>query len=444
MRSYLAIAMAVLISTAGLNAEVHRDRTVVILSLDGVAEYMLEDPQVPMPTLMRMANEGAKAAFMLPINPTITWPNHTSIVTGVLARKHLLLFNGQLEWPTSDGPPHINEKAFEPELVHFPALFDVAHQAGLTTGQVDWPATDGSPNIDWAFGECPDPNNPATKEVIAAGLVDKKFVTGCLSGPQAWRNRLWSDAAVQMIEKHHPNLMLIHLLAPDSVQHMYGSTGFASAYALAFSDDRIRDIVDAIRRAGIEKTTTVFVVSDHGHRDVDKAVHPDFVLRHAGIMTGEGKGTTSPVWIVPDAGAAMVFIPHADGRALMIQRLEALYRATEGIGEIWFGDELVKRGLPSRAESSNAPDMVLIAASGYAFEGNPASTLITPSHQKSTHGFPNSDPKMHAIFVAWGANIRPGSTLPEIRNVDVAPTAAKILGLTLHNVDGRAVDEILR
>lgn len=444
MRPVLPLALFSLYMATALGAQTPKHNTVVIISLDGTAEYMLEDPQVPMPTLMRMAKEGAKAEYMLPINPTITWPNHTSIVTGVRADKHLLLFNGKVEWPTPDGPPRINPKVPEMELVHAPTLYDVAHKAGLTTGQVDWPAADGSPNIDWAFGECPDLDGASAKEVIAAGLAEKKFVTGCLGGPQAWRNRLWSDAAVQMIEKHHPNVMLIHILSPDSIHHMYGTGGFASSYALAFSDDRIREILDAIKRAGIEKTTTVFVVSDHGHRDIEKAVHPDFVLRQAGILTGAGKDAKSQVWIAPDSGVAMVFIPQAENRPALIAKVTALFRGVGGVDQVLSGDELLKAGFPSHSADARAPDIVLGAAAGYAFEGGSDAVLITPSRQKSTHGFMNSDPKMHAIFIAWGAGIKPGVVLPAIRNVDVAPTAAKILGVSLPNVDGRVLTEILR
>ena len=69
---------------------------VVVISLDGFPAYALEDPRLPIPTLRKLAGEGAAATAMQPINPTVTWPNHTTMVTGVDAAHHQVLFNGLL------------------------------------------------------------------------------------------------------------------------------------------------------------------------------------------------------------------------------------------------------------------------------------------------------------------------------------------------------------
>ena len=68
----------------------------VVISLDGFPAYALNDPRLPIPTLRKLAREGAAAAAMQPINPTVTWPNHTTMVTGVDASRHQVLFNGLL------------------------------------------------------------------------------------------------------------------------------------------------------------------------------------------------------------------------------------------------------------------------------------------------------------------------------------------------------------
>src|ERR1700760_4759988 len=60
-----------------------KDRVVVVISLDGFPAYALKDPRLPIRTLRKLASEGAVAESMQPINPTVTWPNHTAIVTGV-------------------------------------------------------------------------------------------------------------------------------------------------------------------------------------------------------------------------------------------------------------------------------------------------------------------------------------------------------------------------
>jgi predicted AlkP superfamily pyrophosphatase or phosphodiesterase len=63
---------------------------------------------------------------------------------------------------------------------------------------------------------------------------------------------------------------------------------------------------------------------------------------------------------------------------------------------------------------------------------------------RGTHGNHPNNPLLDATFVAWGAAIKPGTKLPRIRNVDVAPTMAAVLGLKMENVEGRVLQEILK
>jgi hypothetical protein len=50
---------------------------------------------------------------------------------------------------------------------------------------------------------------------------------------------------------------------------------------------------------------------------------------------------------------------------------------------------------------------------------------------------------MRAIFIAAGKGIRKGVKLGVVRNLDLAPTAARLLGLELKDVEGRVLEEIL-
>src|SRR6185295_12310890 len=80
-----------------------QQRMVVVISLDGFPAYALEDAKLPIPTLRRLSREGVTARMNI-INPTVTWPNHTTMVTGVKADEHGLLVNGSL-LPTGTWPP---------------------------------------------------------------------------------------------------------------------------------------------------------------------------------------------------------------------------------------------------------------------------------------------------------------------------------------------------
>jgi predicted AlkP superfamily pyrophosphatase or phosphodiesterase len=89
---------------------------------------------------------------------------------------------------------------------------------------------------------------------------------------------------------------------------------------------------------------------------------------------------------------------------------------------------------------------VAAAADGYSFSGAMSGETVMDVPAGATpgaHGYLNSDDEMRGVFVASGAGIKPGAKLGQIRTVDVAPTIAKLIGLELRNVDGRALNEIL-
>ena len=69
------------------------DRIVVLMSVDGLANFYMDDPAAEIPTIRKLAAEGAKAAGMRASDPTVTWPNHTTLVTGVSPAKHGVVGN---------------------------------------------------------------------------------------------------------------------------------------------------------------------------------------------------------------------------------------------------------------------------------------------------------------------------------------------------------------
>src|SRR4029077_17064198 len=120
-----------------LQGQAKRERIVVVISLDGLPAYALQDARLPIPTLRKLAREGAVADSMQPVNPTVTWPNHTAIVTGVDTSEHQVLFNGILTRPATNARREIEPWRDKDVLVHSPTIYDAAHDAGLTTAQVD-------------------------------------------------------------------------------------------------------------------------------------------------------------------------------------------------------------------------------------------------------------------------------------------------------------------
>jgi predicted AlkP superfamily pyrophosphatase or phosphodiesterase len=412
---------------------------VVVISLDAFGAASLHDPELPAPTLHKLMKMGAYATSMQPINPTVTWPNHTAMVTGDNASLHHVLVNGLIINQRTGTPPRVDANAPKSQLVAVPTVYDAARKAGLTTAEVDWVAINDAKNINWRFSERPNPDGPIEHDLIEQGVVSHDELAHFGKPSQAWRDRIYTRAAIDIIEKHHPDLMLLHLLALDGIEHKTGFGNDAGRNTIAFLDDRVKDVIDAVRAAGDLDRTTFLIVSDHGQQSVHKHLHPNVLLKQAGI---QGGAASNPTFCMPDGGFALVFQQQATDASR--KKLKALFEGKPGIRAALTPAEAAKEGWPTPAQTDQAPDLLLYAADGYAFTGGDTGDYVTDTKEVGSHGYPNSVPLMQAIFIAEGAGIQRKGEIPSFPNVDIAPTIAHLLHISLGHVEGKPLMEILK
>jgi len=427
-----------------LHAEANKHRTVVVISLDGFPAYALDDPRLPTPTLRKLAREGVAATSMRPVNPTVTWPNHTAIVTGVDASEHHVLFNGLLTRPDGGGRPSIEPWREKETMVHAPTIYDLAHEAGLTTAQVDWVAIYRAKTITWQFPELPDPNGVIERELIADGTVTAEQLRTFEDSSQAWQDEIWTAAAEEILEKHKPNLLLFHLLTLDDTNHEYGPMSPASFTAMAFLDAKVKQILDVLQRTGLSRNATLIVVSDHGFRNFKHKIHPNVLLRKKGLLS-EGPGQPKgDAWVLSEGGTAAVYVTNPDRKASVVAELRDILTGAEGIDHVYGVEDFPKLGYPLPTVTVQAPDLVLAAVPDYMFSNESDGEFVTEVAAGGTHGYINTDPKMQAIFIAWGAGIPAGVRINSISNLDVAPTIAALFGLQMRQAKGHAIPGIVR
>jgi predicted AlkP superfamily pyrophosphatase or phosphodiesterase len=406
---------------------------VVLITIDGFPARALKDPRLPMPTLRMMEANGAHADGMQPINPTVTWPNHTTLITGVNASEHHVMANGLITLPLDGGAPQVKPWVPREELVHGRTLYDAAADRGMTTGQVDWVAIYGAKNVRWQFGERPDTASPIAKDLIAQNTLtqDEVATFGEKSSP-AWRDEIWTDAAIDILTKHTPNLLLFHLLQTDTLQHEYGPLTPAAYAAYAYADHCIARVVEAARAAGILNRTTFILASDHGFASYTHIIRANVGLLQQGLLKMQDGSYKGKVWVQPEGGEASLFIRDDSQRAALVPKLKAYFEGVPGVAGVYTNKEAQEFGIPSLASTDQAPDLYLAAKSSYAFAGGidgPIVQDVTPA--RGAHGYLNTNQDMEALFITWGANIRHGVDLGSITNLSVAPTIAKILGLSL-------------
>jgi predicted AlkP superfamily pyrophosphatase or phosphodiesterase len=252
MTILVATMMAATLPAERLSAEPQRDRCVILVSVDGLANFYLDDPRSDMPTIRKLAREGARArGGMVCSFPTVTWPNHTTLATGATPARHGVIGNSYLDRATGKPVSLLPDPLFDKDqIVKVPTVYDAVHEAGLKTAGIIWPASRNARTFNWTvpdmFGDDAWPRFGTQSwlaELRVAGLPIERqgpWVREKSGGVQ--RDWLYVRMARQLLEKHDPNLILIHLVEPDHVQHAHGPRSPEAFWCVSYADDRVRDL----------------------------------------------------------------------------------------------------------------------------------------------------------------------------------------------------------
>ncbi len=426
-------------------AEASTNDCVILLTIDGLAAFYLKDSRASLPTLRKLAMEGACAEGLLVSNPTTTWPNHTTLITGVGPEKHSVLFNGIL---TRGGPGEsvrIEADRNQSELIAVPTIYERLHQAGYRTAAINWPCTRGAAALDDNFPDAPDGIQQATPrlraELLRDGILENhenpKFVKKGVTGP----DQAWTQAAIHLLKARPPNLLLLHLLATDIAQHRNGPQSDAAYAALAAADERVAEVVRAITAAGMLPRTTLLIASDHGFVRPYNLIRPNVVLRKAGLFR---PGPRRRAQTVSEGGTAFVYLTQpTTAKDDELKVIELLSR-TEGIAEILKPERYPALHLPIPAANPQSGDLLLVAKEGYTFSDEffDDDAIAPIPISLGSHGYLSSDPRMNGILVAWGRGIRSGAKLGVMDNRDLTPTIAALLGERMPSAQGRVLEQM--
>jgi predicted AlkP superfamily pyrophosphatase or phosphodiesterase len=428
---------------------------VILVSVDGLAGFYLDDPAADLPTLRRLAAKGARAEGLVCSFPTVTWPNHTTLVTGVTPTRHGVIGNGYIDRKSGQRVALIPDPLFDKDqIVKTPTVYDAAHRAGLDTAAIIWPATRNARTLNWTVPDMFEADSWerfGTRHWLAELRrqhipVDQygQWVKESSGGVQ--RDWLYARMAAQLLKTHAPNLLLIHFVEPDHVQHRVGPRTPDAYWSASFADDRIRDLVEAVEASPKKDKTTIFVCSDHGFFPIDKEIRVNLLLKQLGLLTVEGsKITKRSAYAIAEGGACQIAILNPAVSTETRKKLSDELAKLEGVDRVIGADEFATVGQPTPQQDPNAPDIWVAAKSGYSFgDGFSGEEVVTArSTRGGTHGYLPDQPDMLGTFVAAGPAIRPRTRLGKISNLDVAPTIARILRIDLPNTDGKPLDEII-
>jgi len=405
-----------------------QERHVLVISVDGLGARLYDRlaAKIHISNLPRLRREGSYAEGVLGVYPTLTYPSHTTIITGRMPAEHGIYSNLSSREPGKN----LRDWFWFTKAIKVPTLWDEARAHRLTVGAVFWPVTAGAP-IEWDVPEIWDPHGAsqvdpayvakfATPGILFEALLE---IGPPLPGQEldVTRTRL----AAFILKKHKPNLFLVHLCDLDGAEHEFGPDSPQAADTLEKIDGHLGELLAANRAAGLADSTDVFIVSDHGFLPVKTEINPNLLLVKAGLLTADERGnvTGGKIATVANDGSFFIYWPSSENlRSAVSQALKPLREQ----GVLW---AVLDRAALRDLGADPAAQMALEAPSGYAFSSNAAGGLLSSAGTPGTHGYLPFRPELESSFVAWGPDIRPGVDLHTIRMTEIAPTILKAMGI---------------
>jgi predicted AlkP superfamily pyrophosphatase or phosphodiesterase len=427
---YLVVPSLATAQDAGHNAAGSTQRHVVVISVDGMqgSSYAPAPMGLHLPNIARLMKEGSYASGVEGVYPTLTYPSHTTIVTGRTPAEHGIYTNLSSRQAGKD--PH--DWFWFAKSIKAVTLWDEARRARLSTAAVSWPVTAGAA-IDWNVPEIWDPRKGEVVDLLyLARYMNPLFSMEVLRAMGIPRGRGGEgDAprvrlAAYLLKKHKPNLLLVHLAMLDTTEHLHGPDSPGARQVLERMDTHIGELLAALREAGLEGSTDVFVVSDHGFLMIEREVAPNVLLVKAGLLTANAKGevTGGKLDTISNGGSFFIYWPpQEDLRAQVDAALKPLHQ--EGL--VWA--VIDRNGLRDLGADPEA-QMALEAPEETSFSENGRGELVTKlGRAAGTHGFLPFRDGLEASFIAWGPEIKSGVDLHRIRMTAVGPTILKALGI---------------
>ncbi|MFC5374443.1 ectonucleotide pyrophosphatase/phosphodiesterase [Brevundimonas faecalis] len=367
---------------------------VMLVSIDGFRADYLDRGTTP--NLSRLAAEGATGPIR-PSFPSVTFPNHYTLVTGLHPDHHGIVGNTMVDAELGrfslGNQQAVTDRRWwdqgEP-------IWVTAERQGVKTATMFWPGSEAEirgvrPSL-WA---------PFDKSMTGDARVDQVLA--------------WMD----LPQDRRPQLTTLYFDIVDTAGHHNGPDAPETAEAIRSVDASIGRLVEGLKARGLYERTVIVVVSDHGMA----ATSPERVLVLDDIL--------DPAAVQIVYGGAVTFLNPVEGREAEVER--ALLGSRPHL-DCWRKSEIPARFV--LGSNPRVPAIVCAAEPGWLL----ATRDWPVTKPGGAHGYDNQAPEMQAIFIAHGPGVVQGRRLRDLDSVDVQPFLARLLGVQAPRGDGRPED----
>lgn len=425
-------------------------KKLIIISVDALGADDLKQTPSELHMFNFFKEHGTHIRQVEAIYPSLTYPSHVTLVTGVYPKKHGVVNNTLLQ-PERKSP----DWYWYDRFIKRPTLYSCAEKEGLKTAAFLWPVTAKS-TITYNIAEI-FPNRIWTNQAFVSLSASSPFFLLAMNAKygylrdgikQPQLDDFVTACAVDTIKHKQPDLTLIHLVDMDSMRHAHGVSSREAKEALLRQNKRIGDIVNATREAGTYDETTFVVLGDHYQIDVTNMIRLNVLFASKGWLDVNPDGTVADNW--------QVYAKSCDGSCYIYCRQQTTVEPSEildalklmiGIEAIYTSDEVSEMGATENCT------FMLEAERGFYFVDQAIGELVSrvqtehigePDLYQAVHGFSPLKEDYSTTMLVMGPDIKKNHHIETSRLVDAAPTFAEILGLESfpHDTDGVCIADM--
>ncbi|MGL4737840.1 MAG: alkaline phosphatase family protein [Cellulosilyticaceae bacterium] len=423
-------------------------KRLIVISLDAMIAKDLEY-MATLPYLGEFVKNGSIVRTSETVYPSLTYTAHASMISGTYPDKHTVVNNEIFNPFVKFGDWYEKRSAIKTEIL--PELCE-AH--GYKTLINSWPTmvdADVTYNLQRAgIHQIKEGKKEAMIENSTPGLMARMWDI-C---SDAWQMDKYYDsdkfsglASRAMIKEDTPDVIFMHMTLIDHYRHVYGVHSEKIKDALKYIDEMLGLMIEALKEEGLYEQTNFVICSDHGQVDIKESININRLLIEKGYITVDEAFEVIDwkAYCHSAAASAQVYIKDHDPEVLKeIVGLLNDYKETLHIGQIFTTQEVA-----DSYHLNGEFDLVLEAEEGYGFnfmmESPLHKSVMNEDYRTSvgTHGhLPTRGDQ--PCQVVYGPDFKKGVEVSYARNIDIAPTCAKLLGFEMKNSDGKILQELLR
>ena len=428
-----------------------KNKYVIVISFDAVSEEDLEFLS-KQPNFSKLIKNGALIKNVESVYPSLTYPAHATIVTGKYPKNHGVINNTVLDFKNYNPDWYWYRKYIKGDTI-----FDLAEKSGMKTCSILWPVTARS-KITYNMPEifCTKRyDNQILKSALAGSKIyqvnmNKKFGYLRQGMEEPYLDNFATEVAKKTIRELKPNLILLHLIDSDSQKHKYGIENKEVIESLKRHDERLGEIIESLKLAGIYEDSTIIALGDHSQINVNNVIKLNSILMKNDLINVNGNKIKSYKAIAKSCdGSSYIYLKNkndVETRKKVRDILNELKNKYSNVIEEVYNNEEIK----NLGADINASFMIE-AKRGYYFIDDflgEAIEVIDESSKikhklRASHGYLPSRDNYKTFFIAYGKTIKKGVVLEKGKLINHGPTIAKILDIDLRDCDGIVEERIL-